>query len=68
MVAVKGLPLLSAIVVKDDDVETGVMTGKAKEGFIKAARAMGFEVDDEDAFISAEQAKVFARFTTGGTE
>ncbi len=62
----KNLPLLSAIIVKVEEVETGKMTGKAKDGFIKAARAMGFEVDDEDAFISAQQAKVFERFATGG--
>ena len=63
----KGLPLLSAIVVTVDGVETGFMNTTAKHGFIKAARAMGFEVDDEDAFVSAQQAEIFKHFGAGDT-
>lgn len=59
---IKGLPLLSAIVVNVDGVQTGTMNAEARAGFLKAARDLGAEVTDEEAFVRAEQEKIFAFF------
>ncbi len=41
------------------------MNPKSKAGFIKAAKSLGADVSDEDAFVAAEQERVFARFAPG---
>jgi 5-methylcytosine-specific restriction protein B len=55
----QGWPFPSAIVVNKDDVETGNLQGSAREGFLSAARSVGIEVDDPDAFVKDQQRKLF---------
>lgn len=55
----RGWPLLSAIVVRQDSLETGRLEGSAREGLIAAARRAGIEVGDPEKFVAAEQQKVF---------
>ncbi len=43
----KGLPLLSAIVVNANNIETGKMEPETLKGFIAAARQLGISVTDE---------------------
>ncbi|MFC0410593.1 hypothetical protein [Roseomonas elaeocarpi] len=60
----QGLPLLSAIVVKMEEVPTGSLSGPALEGFLSLARRLGFETGataaENERFLRAEQKKVFA--------
>lgn len=53
-------PLLSAIVVNADNVATGELDPKSLAGFVAVARSLGREVTDEQAFLKAEQQRVFA--------
>lgn len=55
----RGWPLLSAIVVNKEDVQTGSLQGPAREGFLSAARSVGFEIDDPDAFVKDQQGRLF---------
>lgn len=55
----RGWPLLSAIVVNKEDLESGKLAGKAREGFISAARGSGYDVSDPDAFVESQQRKLF---------
>ncbi len=55
----RGWPLLSAIVVNKDQVETGALEGDALEGFLAAAEMVGRQVDDPQAFVRAEQEAIF---------
>jgi hypothetical protein len=56
----KGWPLLSAIVVHKDKLDSGAMTEENRKGFLDAARAAGRIVDiEEDAFVKREQIRVF---------
>lgn len=56
----KGWPLLSAIVVKQEDVSTGEMDESNLRGFINIARQLGYSIVDERAFVREQQARVFA--------
>ncbi|RVC72502.1 hypothetical protein EN766_23440 [Mesorhizobium sp. M2A.F.Ca.ET.046.02.1.1] len=56
----KGWPLISAIVVNKENVETGKLEPKSLKGFITIARALRHPVADEIAFLSDEQKRVFA--------
>lgn len=56
-----GWPLLTSIVVRKDDAQTGRLTDGARTGFLQGVRRNGIEVADEDAdaFISQEQQRTF---------
>lgn len=58
------LPLLSAVVVRAEDVREGVLCGEALQGFIALAVRLGFDADGtpekQSRFVKAEQQKVFA--------
>ena len=52
-------PIPSSIVVNQANVATGTLEGKAREGFISAARELGFNVDDPDGFVKEQQERMF---------
>lgn len=52
--------LFSAIVVNKPNIATGEMEPEALQGFIGAARLLGYAVTDEASFVREQQAKVFA--------
>ena len=52
-------PMPSAIVVRNDNTETGVLDGKARDGFINAAKEFGFDVSDPAAFVQQQQQAMF---------
>lgn len=55
----KGWPLLSAIVVNKENLQSGHIDGTALEGFLSAAKMVGLTVDDPQAFVRDQQQKVF---------
>ena len=54
-----GWPMLSAIVANKQKVTDGTMEPEALTAFCNCARALGIEVDDEAAFLKAQQEAVF---------
>ena len=56
----EGWPLLSAVVVPQDAVETGQLEGSAQDGFVNAARDLGYAIDDPDAFVADQQKWAFS--------
>lgn len=56
----RGWPLLSAILVNKEDLDSGRIEGTARDGFLGAARMVGIQVGDPDAFIRDQQKEVFA--------
>jgi hypothetical protein len=56
----KGWPLLSAIVVNQQNVAAGDMEPTTLKGFIEAARGLGYTVTDEQEFLREQQQRVFA--------
>jgi len=54
-----GLPLLSAIVVNQKNLQTGHMDADTLRGFIGGVRAVGIAVTDEVGFLRQEQKRVF---------
>ena len=55
----EGWPLLSALVMPKGAVETGKLEGRAQEGFVNAARSLGYEIGDPAAFVSEHQQRAF---------
>lgn len=55
----KGWPLLSAIVVNQQNLENGHMEPSTLKGFSEAARSLGYAVADEEAFLDDQQNRVF---------
>lgn len=55
----KGIPLLSAIVVNQQNVATGSMEPKTLTGFALAARALGYAFGDDATFLKEQQEAVF---------
>ena len=55
----RGWPMPSAIVVNQQSLESGVLEGSARQGFLAAARENGIEVDDPDAFVRQQQNDLF---------
>ena len=51
--------MLSAIVVRQGDVETGALDGESLKGFLAAANMVGVKVDDPQAFCRVQQKAVF---------
>ena len=57
--AARGWPMPSAIVVNQDNIETGKLDGKTRDGFINAAKEFGFDVTDPKAFVEEQQQAMF---------
>ncbi|HXT82534.1 MAG TPA: hypothetical protein VN702_23440 [Acetobacteraceae bacterium] len=56
----KTWPLITAIVVYKDRIDTGEMGAENLKGFLDAARAAGRNIDiEENAFVRREQRRVF---------
>ncbi len=51
--------MLSAIVVNKQNVNTGKMEAETLKGFIDAARALGYLINDEKCFLKEQQQCVF---------
>lgn len=58
--ATRDWPMPSAIVVPQDKIETGILDGTARDGFINAAKEFGFDVSDPVAFVEEQQRAMFA--------
>jgi hypothetical protein len=56
----RGWPLLSAIIVNQQHLTDGSMEPFTLKGFVEAARALGYSVSDEIAFLKEQQQRVFA--------
>lgn len=56
---VRAWPMLSAIVVNKESVETGTLEGPAREGFLAAARMVGIDPGDPETFVRDQQLRVF---------
>lgn len=58
--ALKGWPMLSAVVVNKPNVDSGRMKPDTLKGFIQAARELGHDdIVDEEAFLRDQQKRVF---------
>lgn len=55
----QGWPFLPVIVVNVAGREEGTLTPEARDKLVRVARDLGGAVDDPDAFVRAEQARVF---------
>ncbi|RUU07490.1 hypothetical protein EOD08_38345, partial [Mesorhizobium sp. M6A.T.Ca.TU.002.02.2.1] len=55
----RGWPLISAIVVSKENVETGRLEGESLAGFMAAVAKVGLTVDDPQAFLHEQQKAVF---------
>ena len=59
LAAKHGWPIPSSIVVSQGNVATGTLEGSAREGFIAAARDLGFDVYDPESFVKEHQQRMF---------
>ena len=59
LAAKRGWPISSSIVVSQPNVATGTLDGTAKGGFIAAAKDLGFNVHDPEAFVEEQQQRMF---------
>jgi 5-methylcytosine-specific restriction protein B len=50
----RGWPMPSAIVVNKENVATGLLEGAALDGFLAAAKDVGYDIKDPKAFIREE--------------
>ena len=66
--AARDWPMPTAIVVNQNDVETGTLDGTARDGFINAAKEFGFDVSDPAAFVEEQQQAMFAWAETASDE
>lgn len=55
----KGWPLLSAIIVNQQNLEDGHMEPPTLRGFCEAARSLGYAFADDEAFVKEQQNRVF---------
>lgn len=55
----RGWPMPSAIIVSKENLETGVLDGAARNGFLAAAREVGLEITDAESFVREQQRKIF---------
>ena len=60
LAAERNWPIPSAIVVDQANLGTGALSDSATKGFIGAARALGFDVQDPQTFIKEQQQAMFA--------
>ncbi len=56
----RGWPLVTAIVVSRDNLESGKLEGDSLAGFVAGVRKLGVSIDDPQAFLQDQQQKVFA--------
>ena len=61
-------PMPSAIVVPQDNIEKGILDGKARDGFINAAKESGFDVSDPADFVEEQQQAMFSWAATAPGE
>ncbi len=59
LAAMRDWPLLTAIVVTQENIKTGKLDDKAEKGFVDAAKKFGLDVDDIATFIKKQQSAVF---------
>jgi len=59
LAAKQGWPIPSSIVVSKQNIDEGKLEGSDKEGFVKAAKDLGFNVQIPDKFIEEQQQKMF---------
>lgn len=52
-------PILSSIVVSKPNLDSGTLEGTALEGFVDAARKLGFTITDSLEFVEKQQKAVF---------
>ncbi|MER8691914.1 hypothetical protein NKI77_18130 [Mesorhizobium opportunistum] len=55
----RGWPLISAIVVNGENVESGSLRPESLAGFVSVARELGLSVLEPDEFLRDEQQRVF---------
>ncbi|MER8817191.1 hypothetical protein NKJ36_25070 [Mesorhizobium sp. M0142] len=55
----KGWPMVTAIVVNQENLTTGRLEPPALKGFVKGAKMFGYAVTDEEAFLKEQQERVF---------
>jgi 5-methylcytosine-specific restriction protein B len=55
----QGWPLLSAIVVNKDNLDSGSLKERSLDGFVEVARGLGYVVTDKEAFLKEQQERVF---------
>lgn len=55
----KGWPMVTAIVVNQQNLTTGKLEPPALKGFVKGAKMFGYAVTDEEAFLKEQQERVF---------
>jgi 5-methylcytosine-specific restriction protein B len=58
--ASRGWPMPSAIVVNQNNLESGTLDGSARDGLIAAAKENGFTIEDPAAFVEEQQRQLFA--------
>ena len=56
----RGLPMLSAVIVNKQHVQSGDIEPETLTGFIGAAQELGYEVDDWHSFLREQQQECFA--------
>ena len=66
--ATRNWPIPSAIVVPQDNMETGVLDGTARDGFINAAKEFGYHVSDPADFVEEQQQAMFTWAETAPDE
>ncbi|WP_299882679.1 AAA family ATPase [uncultured Sulfitobacter sp.] len=59
LAAKRGWPMPSAIVVNKDNIETGLLEGDARDGFVNAAKMYGFDVSNPAEFVKEQQQALF---------
>ena len=55
----RGWPMLSAMIVNKQHVQTGQMEDATLTGFVEAARALGYVITDQKAFLREQQSLCF---------
>jgi 5-methylcytosine-specific restriction enzyme B len=55
----RGWPLITAIVVNKENLETGRLEGESLSGFLSAVKKLDLTVDDPQAFLHQQQKAVF---------
>ena len=66
--AAREWPMPTAIVVNQNNIETGTLDGTARDGFINAAKEFGFDVGNPTAFVEEQQQAMFAWAETAPDE
>lgn len=55
----RGLPILSSIVVNQENVEDGTLEPESLKGFVAGVRGVGISVADGESYYREEQQRVF---------